>query len=1105
MRTCAACGQENPAGFKFCGACGAPLAAPDVREERKLVTVLFADLVGFTARAEQMDPEDVRALLAPYHGHLRKELERHGGTVEKFIGDAVMALFGAPVAHEDDPERAVRAALAIRDWVREQNEELQLRIAVNTGEALVALGARPEAGEGMASGDVVNTTARLQAAAPVNGVLVGETTYRATRAAIDYQEAVPIAAKGKAEPIRVWEAIQARAAHGVDLLHDVATPLVGRGRELDALRDALGRARAERAAQLVTLVGVPGIGKSRLVYELMQALEADADLITWRQGRSLPYGEGVTLWPVAEMIKAEAGILESDPPCEITAKLRRAAESVAHNDVDWLVGHLQRVAGVGDGVSLADDRRSEAFAAWREFFEAIAEQGPLVLVFEDLHWADEATLDFVDHLIDWAGAVPLLVVATARPELLDRRPAWGGGKTNALTLALAPLSDQDTARLISSLAERPLLDARTQQSLLEHADGNPLYAEQYVRMVLERGDDPAGLPLPETVHGIIAARLDALTGEEKSLLHDAAILGKVFWRGAVAALGDGDGAGLEERLHALERKQFVQRARRSSVQGEAEYAFHHILVRDVAYGQIPRAARADRHRRAAEWIRSLGRPDEHAEMVAHHLTTALDCAQAAGIDAEGLEGEARRALRLAAGRADDLGSINAAVALYERLLQLIPAGDAERGEVLYRYIRARADDADIDDALIEEARSELAAASENGVSAEAEVTFAALYWLRGDRARCYEAVDRALALIAEEEPSASKAQVLAQTARFAMLGGDDARAVQLSREALELADRFDHAEARSRSLNTIGCARVNLGDAGGLQDIARALEIAEAANSLEAWQAAGNYASTLFQLGHLTEAVELRERTKAIGERFGVVAYVRWQTAEDAELLYRFGRWDETARIVEAWLAEAEHSAYYMEAPTLGLRSRLRLSHDDVDGARTDAADALALAKTIQDPQLFQPASAWAALVAVETGQAADAVAPFDDIVRRRTGASATAGYAYGDVDTAWAARALGREHDVEGILLPHAEANRWARAGLHIIRGELSEAADVLDLIGSVADLAYARLRAAEAFVEAGRRSEADEQLTRALTFYRSVGATRYVRQGESLLAVAS
>ena len=312
MIVCPSCGQENPDGFRLCGMCGASLSREPAagREERKVVTVLFCDLVGFTAKAEKLDPEDVRAILGPYHERVRSELERHGGTVEKFIGDAVMALFGAPTAHEDDPERAVRAALAIRDFAVE--EGLELRVGVTTGEALVSLGASPSDGEGMASGDVVNTAARLQSAASVNGILADETTYRATRRAVEYREATPVDAKGKAEPIAVWEATAARSRFGVDVTHRARSELVGRERELSILSDAFERARQERIPQLVTLVAVPGMGKSRLVYELAQVVDSDPEIVTWRQGRCVAYGDGVAFWALAEVVKAQAGILEGE-------------------------------------------------------------------------------------------------------------------------------------------------------------------------------------------------------------------------------------------------------------------------------------------------------------------------------------------------------------------------------------------------------------------------------------------------------------------------------------------------------------------------------------------------------------------------------------------------------------------------------------------------------------------------------------------------------------------------------------------------------------------------------------------------------------------------
>src|SRR6266567_4411467 len=667
MVVCPSCGQENPEGFRLCGMCGAALtpAAAPAREERKVVTILFTDLVGLTARAEGLDPEDVRATLSKYYTQLRAELERHGGTVEKFIGDAVMAVFGAPIAHEDDAERAVRAALAIRDSI---GEELQIRTAVNTGEALVALGAKPGEGDAMVAGDVVNTAARLQSAAPVNGILVGEGTYRATRHAIEYRDAPSVEANGKSEPVQVWDAVAARSRFGSDVEQRLRTPLVGRERERSMLADALTRARTEQSAQLVTLVGVPGIGKSRLVAELFQITDADEDIISWRQGRSLPYGERVSFWALGEIVKAHAGILESDDAATAEEKLEGMVEALAEDEREreWLVRHTRPLVGL-EGAERTE--REEAFAAWRRLLEAAAEQRTLVLVFEDLHWADDGLLDFVDHLSDWATTVPLLIVGTARPELLDRRPGWGGGKRNAFTLSVGALTDDETAVLLQRLLDRAVLDADAQQAVLRHAEGNPLYAEEYARMLAEH--DGGDLPLPETVQGLIAARIDGLAPAEKALLQDASVVGKVFWPGALS--------GADERiLQALERKEFVRRDRRSSIAGETQYAFLHALVRDVAYGQIPRAERAEKHRRVAEWIETLGRPEDHAEMVAYHYLSALQLARAAGHDVEALAARARAALREAGDRAASLNALAQAEHSYSEALALVPEGDPER-------------------------------------------------------------------------------------------------------------------------------------------------------------------------------------------------------------------------------------------------------------------------------------------------------------------------------------------------------------------------------------------------------------------------------------------
>ena len=619
MRACSNCGRQNPDDARFCAHCGAALveAPGSAREERKVITVLFADLVGFTSRSEQLDPEDVRATLTPYFARLREELERRGGTVEKFIGDAVMAVFGAPTTHEDDPERAVRAALAIRDAMAEMNEQdpdldLHVRVGVTTGEALVSLGVRPLEGEGMAAGDVVNTAARLQTSAPVDGILVDETTFRATERAIEYRSADPVQAKGKTAPIAVWEALEARSHYGIDITRRVDTALVGREQELTLLRDALDRARHQAEPQLVTLVGEPGIGKSRLVHELFVHIEGMPDLITWRQGRCLPYGDGVSYWALGEMVKAEAGILETDTDGEAAAKVDRSVtELIAEEDEQrWVARHLRPLIGLTHERDAGSEAMEDGPAAWRRFLEALAERRPTVLVFEDLHWADDGLLDFLDDLIDWTRDVPLLVVCTARPELLARRPGWGGGKLNATTLALAPLSEEETAVLLAGLLDRSVLPAELQSALLVRAGGNPLYAEEFARMAADRSvSDLSAAELPSSVQGIIAARLDGLDPEDKSLLQDAAVVGKTFWVGAVAAIGARERADLERRLHELERGRFVRRSRRSSVGGETEYAFLHLLVRDVAYGQIPRGARGQKHRRGGDLDRiARGRP-----------------------------------------------------------------------------------------------------------------------------------------------------------------------------------------------------------------------------------------------------------------------------------------------------------------------------------------------------------------------------------------------------------------------------------------------------------------------------------------------------------------
>ena len=499
----------------------------------------------------------------------------------------------------------------------------------------------------------------------------------------------------------------------------------------------------------------------------------------------------MTLWALGEIVKAQAGIVEQDTPDEAAEKVRIAAvDALPASDAAWVEAQLLALVGLGAERELGDDRRNEAFSAWRRFLEGLAETRPLVVVFEDLHWADETLLDFVDELVEWVADVPLLVVATARPELLERRPGWGGGKLNATTLALAPLSDDETAQLLAGLLGRPVLAAESQQALLERAGGNPLYAEQFAELYVERGSAEE-LPLPETLQGIIAARLDGLGGTEKALVLDAAVVGKVFWAGSLGA----DGDDVVPTLHSLERKGFLRRQRRSSVEGEQELAFAHALVRDVAYGQIPRGQRAESHRRVAEWIESLGRPDDHAEMVAHHWQAVLELARAAGDDHENLQRKASVALRNAGDRAFALNAYSPAERYYADALALWPEDDAERPDLLFRQARSLhlAGD-DRRRQALEEARDALLAVDAIEPAAEAEAFLAHGAWYRGERDESERRYERATALISDRGPSPAKARVLALSARYRMLAGSAEKAIRIAREALEIAEALELAE-----------------------------------------------------------------------------------------------------------------------------------------------------------------------------------------------------------------------------------------------------------------------------------------------------------------------
>ena len=1105
MLVCPSCGRENPDDARFCAGCATPLAVEisRPREERKVVTVVFADLVGSTARAERLDPEDVRAILAPYHDRLRRELERRGGTVEKFIGDAVVGVFGAPVAHEDDPERAVRAAFAIQEAIGELNEtdpglELEVRIGVNTGEALVNLAARPEAGEAMVAGDVMNTGARLQSGAPPGGILVGDATYRATSRAIEYREAEPVEARGKAEPLSAWLALAPRSRFGVDVFQTGRALLVGRENELDLLAAALSRARTEDQPQLVTLVGVPGIGKSRLVSELSRIVDDDPELIVWRQGRSLPYGEGVAYWALGEIVKAQAGILESDDATEAGAKLSGAVGDIlARSEAEWVERHLRPLVGLGGETDIGEAQRAEGFAAWRRFFEALAERGPVVLVFEDVQWADDGLLDFVDGLVERVTGVPMLVICSARPELIERRSGWGGGKRNALTISLAPLSEDETARLIAVLLDRPVLPAEDQAVLLQRAGGNPLYAEEYARML---DAEPTLTDVPETLQGVVLARIDALPTAEKELLQQAAAFGKVFWTDALAAAFDVEPWVLDELLHALERKEFVRRERRSAVAGAKQYAFVHDLVREGAYGQMPRAARARSHEQIAEWIDALpsDRAEDRAEMLAHHLLQAVEYGGAAGLDVDRLLPKAARALRDAGDRSWGLGSPRAALAFFEQAASL-DQDTADDPYVLARLGRTRLIVHGQGEEELERAVAALRD-SDPATAAEAEVVLGEVIWQRGGQEASFVHFERAAETVQRLPVSRQKLYVVSQVARFLMLAGRYRAGLQLAEQAITMAEELGDTEMLADALNTRGIFGAS---EGSVTDLERSLELVLQINSWRAGRAYINLGSTLANtVGDTRRAEAVTREGLAFAERLGFRLSLRWFHLNLAEITFLRGLWDEALRLAEEEIGDPE--PHYIQPGCRRVRAYVRLARGDGEAALVDVEGSMSQSRSIRDPQDLFPALATRALIHAATGHTEGstvAVAELEQEARAMTEPEAGTWV----VILGFALLELGREAE----LLPLGESisppTPWRKAALEMAGGDLAAAAETLQATGATTFEAFARLRAAGRLAADGQHAQATAQLTSAMSFYRAVGATRYLREGEALLAATA
>jgi len=1067
MSVCAVCRKPAPSEARFCPQCGAKLAEVAEREERKIVTALFSDLVGFTTMSEELDVEDVGRTLSVYHDLVRRELERFGGTVEKFIGDAVVAIFGAPVSHEDDAERAVRAGLAIQQAVRERRENdpgftVRVRVGVSTGEALVALHANPHAGEAFAAGDVINTAARLQSIAPVDGVLVGEATYRATRDAIRYREAETVTVKGKRDPLPVWIAEAGETADAET--PEARMPFVGREAQLDYLLSTLRVVREMRAPRLVTVVGAPGIGKSRLVAAFLARIDADPEQITCRKGRSLPYGDGVTFWALAEIVKAEAGILHSDDAETAGAKLRRVIVNLADDatTANWLLAELRPLVGLENRQELGGDRQVEAFAAWRRFIEALARRAPLVLVFEDLHWADEALLDFIEQLLQWTTDTPLLVLCTARPELLERRTAWWSGSG---TLVLPPLSDGETETLVTALLDEVPLPAAAQDVLLERAHGNPLYAQEYTRMLIDRGlivrrDDRWALatedelPLPETVHGIIAARLDALTSDEKAVIQDASVIGKVVWLGAVAHVERRDPSFVHGQLQALRRKQLLRLERHTAVAAEPQYAFTHALVRDVAYAQIVRSARADKHVRAAEWIESLGDRTDRVELLAHHYVTALELGAASGV-ADRLPDRARGALLEAADRTFGMSAYAAAARLYRSAFAL--HDDDVPPMLRYRHAKARMYSEEVLPEDLASIADKLAESGDLETASEIESEVGLWHDQQGHKEQALVHLLRGVALLESAPPSPAKASALVSLASVYALRGRLSEAIEAADESGRIARAVGVDDLAAWSHQTLALAYLQGGDVRGIAEFQRAYAIARDLESYDGAMIEQNYGVALLALGDLREARAVQVHAKERAHRLGLAYATRLVDGALACICYHSGEWDEARAIAERVIAAADSAATHGDTiDAHAVCGRMDLATGNGELASRHAKEAVALAREIGEPQYFVPALGLQALIHVRHGRALEGAELLEELLDRWWIGVAISAESL--ACSAAAARELpGLREAFVAATSDYPLPSRWVQAAHLFAAGRSGEAAAVYADIGSLPDEALA------------------------------------------------
>ena len=961
---CSSCGTPNAPGMKFCGECGSalsgsvtpsstPIPRPTVAPvegatERRLVSVLFTDLVGFTTLSEARDSEEVRDLLSRYFDLCRTVISRYGGVVEKFIGDAVMAVWGTPVANEDDAERAVRAALDLMAAVETLGSEvgadgLRARAGVLTGEATVNLAAT---GEGMVAGDLVNTASRVQSAAEPGQVLVGESTRRATEVAIAYEDSGTHELKGKSEPVHLWRALRVIAGRGGLMKSEgLEPPFVGRDRELKLVKDLFHACVDEGRATLVQVTGIAGIGKSRVVWEFFKYMDGLQRLFMWHRGRCLAYGEGVTYWALAEMVRGRCGILEGEDRASAAAKLREAVERYVADPEDrrFVEPRLAHLIGLQE--RMAPDK-ADLFAGWRLFFERLTEQDPVLMVFEDLQWADPSLLEFLDYLLEWSRSFPIFVMTLARPGV--DRASLAAAKRNAVSIYLEPLSPQAMEQLLTGLV--PGLSTELTGKILVRAEGVPLYAVETVRMLFDRGllveDGPVyrvtgpieDLEVPQTLHALIAARLDGLSTQERRLVQDASVLGKTFSRAAAAGvtgLGERD---LEPLLASLVAKEvlLVQADPRSPERGQ--YGFLQDLVRTVAYETLSRKDRKDKHLTVAGYLEDAWGDEEEeiVEVVASHLVEAYRLAPEAD-DAAHIGDRARRMLIRAAERSASLAAAAEAQSYFEQAAELTSSG-LERAELIERtgqmaFTLGRADEAA---AHYEEATRLFEESGQTHQSARVQARLAEVEFSRGHLEQAIERMRKAHAVLSGEEPDPDIALVAAQLGRFLAVAGRHEEAVPPLEEALELAEHLELPEVYSQALASRAIGLTNRGRLREAETLLRhALEVAlDQGLTGAALRAHNNLGVVLESLDRFADAIDLGNQSIALARRTGDrPRELSWLAGAIIDLVAA-GRWDEAQAQAEEALAAPELSSIEWVAAGLTDLMPVFIHRGRIEGAR---------------------------------------------------------------------------------------------------------------------------------------------------------------------------